>query len=239
MVDPAFLDSIELVQIPDYKKDPVAIEYCMRAFQGEKVRICDDHGRTGCIKCKQNKEAEYTTLDLHNLDPNEWIVVLDSLTQVSRSATAYITKKQLAGNDAKFEFDHYRMQNVYVDVIMDMCQAGKFNVVCITHESGIEQVDGTEKIMPSGSTKNYARTIAKNFDSVVYCYQNGVHHKFSGQTNQSPKAVTGTRANVDLEVDGLIALFDPSKRTVQPSKKKEVGTTATTPKKKALGLRKK
>lgn len=218
VVNPDWLENIELVEIPDFKKEPVAIEYVMKAFQGDKLSICDDHGRTNCIKCKSNKEATSVTLDLFNLDPNEWVVVLDSLTQLTRSAVAYITKKQLAGQDAKFEFDHYRLQNIYLDAVLDMCQAGKFNVVCITHETGIDQVDGTEKITPSASTKNYARTIAKNFDSVIYCHMNGTHHKFSSETSQSPKAITGTRANVDVGADGLIALFDASKRTAVPKK---------------------
>lgn len=218
VVNPKFLENIELIQIPDYKKDPVAIEYMMKAFQGEKMSICDKHGRNLCPRCRQDSEATSTKVDLFALDPNKHIVVLDSMTQATRSAAALITKKQLAGNDSKFEFDHWRLQNVYIDVLMDMCQAGKFNVVVITHEQGIEQTDGTEKITPSGSTKTYARTVAKNFDSVVYVHQIGTSHKFSAQTSESPKAVTGTRANVDVATDGLIALFDPSKRTVQPTK---------------------
>ena len=234
IVDPELLENIELYSVPDYKGKPLGIEYTMKLFKGETLMLCDDHSVHNCPQCKlhnakhPNDKVEINRVNIHELDLNEWIVVVDSITQLTRSAAAYITNKQLNGDDAKFEFDHWRLQNVYVDTVMDMVQSGLFNTVCITHEQGIEQVDGTEKITPSGSTKNYARTIAKNFDSVIRCKLVGTKHVISTQTTEEPKAVTGTRENVNVQRDGLAALFNPALRTADPVKtEKAVGKTTT------------
>lgn len=232
VVDPALLGNIELFQIPDYKKQPIAIEYAMKLFKGEVLELCDKHSMHSCSKCRVHNmrhpddKWESTKLDLMALDPNEYVVVLDSLTQLTRSAAAYITKKQLQGDDAKFEFDHWRLQNTYVDIVLDMAQAGMFNSVCITHEQGIEQTDGTEKITPSGSTKNYARSIAKNFDVVVYTFQNGTRHSLASQTSEQPKAITGSRIKVNIAKDGMAAIFNPALRTAPEPKKEAKGTSA-------------
>lgn len=218
VVNPDLLDNIELYSIPDYKGKPLGIEYTMRLFKGETLMLCDKHSVNNCPECRLYNNAnkdnpiEIHKVNLHELDVNEWVVVVDSITQLTRSAASLITQKQLGGNEGKFEFDHWRLQNTYIDIVMDMAQAGLFNVVCITHEQGIDQADGTEKITPSGSTKNYARTIAKNFSSVIYCHQTGTIHKISAQTSDAPKAVTGTRLNVNVERDGLAAIFKPSLR---------------------------
>lgn len=220
LVPPAYLNNIELVCIPDNRKDPKGIEYTMKLFEGTVMKLCDAHGRAPCPKCMRDKEATYTTVDLHHLDPNKDIVVLDSLTQATRSAASYITKKQLGSNDeAKFEFDHWRLQNVYIDKLLDMAQAGIFNVVVITHEQGIEQADGVEKITPSGSTKNYARTIAKNFDTVLYMAVQGTRHRIYSNTDEAPKAITGSRIEVNVEKDGICAVFNPKYAKPQVAKK--------------------
>lgn len=225
VVDPKFLDNIELYQIPDHKKNPVGIEYAMKLFTMEKLTLCEQHNMENCSKCRlhnaKNPDDQWgkETIDFNTLDPSKDIVVLDTLTQATRSANALIIKKQLANNDeAKFEFDHWRLQNMYVDIILDMCQAGLFNVVCITHEQGIDQVDGTEKITPSASTKNYSRTIAKNFNTVVRCTMRGTNHVVEAATSEAPKAITGGRTEVNVQRDGLAAIFNPALRTPEPEK---------------------
>lgn len=232
LVPPAYLNNIELVCIPDNRNDPKGIEYTMKLFEGTALKLCDAHGRAPCPKCMRDKEATYTTVDLHKLDPVKDIVVLDSLTQATRSAASYIIKKQLGNNDeAKFEFDHWRLQNVYIDKLLDMAQAGIFNVVVITHEQGIEQADGVEKITPSGSTKNYARTIAKNFDTVLYMAVQGTRHRIFSNTDEAPKAITGSRIEVNVEKDGICAVFNPRYAKVQEKKrllvKRASSTTST------------
>lgn len=225
-VKPEWLDNIELIKIPDWKKNPVGIEYTMKLFSGQVLDICDAHGKANCATCNRDEEATSTKVDLMSLDPSKWIVVLDSLTQVTRSAQAYITNKQLGGKDSKFEFDHWRLQNTYIDIVLDCIQAGLFNCVAITHEQGIDQSDGTEKITPSASTKNYARTIAKNFGHAVHVKQAGSRHVVFSNSTDDPKAVTGSRLEVDVAKDGLAAIFKPSLRSA-PSKTEDTSKKPT------------
>ena len=90
----------------------------------------------------------------------------------------------------------------------------------ITHEQGIMQEDDTEKLTPSGGTKNFARNNAKYFGTVVYyALEGGRHVKYSSTTSK-PKAITGSRKDIDVAKEGLIALFKPElvakKETTSP-----------------------
>ena len=83
-------ENIELLQIPDTKIFPIAIETVLKVFTGKEVFICEEHGKVACPICKKAGAPE-TRICLNELDEN-WIVVIDSLTQLSASTLNFLMK---------------------------------------------------------------------------------------------------------------------------------------------------
>lgn len=206
-LDDELLANIEWVRFKDTRKTPVFIEAMMHFFEGNAIKVCEDHGLLNCTTCLLKNKEGVKEYKLANYDPKEWVIVCDSLTQLTASAGWYITNKQKLGDGEKFTFDEWRMQGFYLERVLSAIQAGNNNVLMITHEQGIMQEDDTEKLTPSGGTKNFARNNAKYFGTVVYYEISGGQHRKSSVTTEKPKAITGSRLNIDVQKDGLISLF--------------------------------
>ena len=220
-LDDKLLANIEWVRFGDSRKSPVFIEAVMRFFEGEAIKVCDTHGALNCAHCMLRDKEGVKEYKISNYPASEWIIVCDSLTQLTASATWFITNKQKVGEGDKFTFDEWRLLGFYLERVLSSIQAGNANVIMITHEQGIQQEDDTEKLTPSGGTKNFARNNAKYFGTVVYyALEGGRHVKYSA-TTAKPKAITGSRKDIDVAKDGLIALFKPEvvakKETTSPA----------------------
>ena len=85
-------ERIELIDLPDTRGYPIAIETMLKVIKGTKVDICEKHGKVGCAICRKDS-APFVTVELNALD-NDTVVVVDSLTQLTNSAIAHITKNQ-------------------------------------------------------------------------------------------------------------------------------------------------
>ena len=133
-----YQERIELISIPDTKVFPIAIETMLKVITGNRVEICDTHGKVGCAICKK-EGAAFSVVELNALT-NEWIVVIDSLTQLSNSAMNHLTKAQ--DDTYKPEWTDYRSQGQLLDKFLSQIQQAKFNVVCITHIVETELEDG-------------------------------------------------------------------------------------------------
>lgn len=196
-------EKVSLVRIFDTKENPVAIDTMLKLASGNKYKVCLEHGKVNCPAClskdKNSKEELFQEWELNSLPTEDWVVVFDSFTQLTSSAQAHVTRKLDMEKD-KMTFDHWRAQAVLLEKFLDYLQNAKYNCVLITHEMGIEQEDGTEKIMPSGGSKNFARNVSKYFDHIAYVtVRNKKHNAYSATTAQN-RVLTGSRTDVVIDM---------------------------------------
>jgi hypothetical protein len=192
-------ERINLISVPDSRVFPIAAETWNKVIKGTKVSICEQHGKVACLTCKKEGAPE-ELVELNALG-SDTIVVFDSLTQLTNSFVAHITKSQ--PEDYKLQLDDWGNLRVLIDKFLSQIQAAGFNVVCITHEEEVEMEDGRKKIVPvSGSSKS-SRNTAKYFDTVVYCDVKNKKHVFSSTTCSINGVITGSRTGQVL--DGMIA----------------------------------
>ena len=196
-------ERIEIISIPDTKVFPIAIETMLKVVTGMPVEICDLHGKVSCQLCK--KDSLLTTRVCLNDLTDEWIVVVDSLTQLANSAMNHLTKTQ--DDLYKPEWGDYRNQGQLMDKFLSQVQQSKFNIVCITHEIETEMEDGKKKLVPVAGTTNFSRNTAKYFDHVVYCEVKNRKHAFASGTTYSGSVLTGSRTDVELEKDTVPTLL--------------------------------
>ena len=197
--------NIEVLRLPDSKQFPVAIETVLRIFTGAAVEICDLHGVHSCLACKRNPDTIWTHFKLIDLGPTD-ILVIDHAAQLAASAINLITKGK--GDEYKPDWDDWAKLGNIMDRIFSHIQTGQYHCCVITHEMGIEQEDGKEKLMPVCGTRNYSRTFAKFFDHVIYSELLNKKHKFSSSTTATLNALTGSRTNVALEKEATPELWE-------------------------------
>jgi hypothetical protein len=198
-------DRIEVISLPDTRAYPIAIETGLKLIKGTKGRICEAHGKFNCPVCtKENAlfiETEFNALGL------DTIVVFDSLTQLTNSALAHITKNQ--PDDYKPDWDDWARLGVLMDTFLSQVQQAPFNIVCISHETEVEMEDGKSKLVPTAGTRNFSRNTAKYFDEVVYCEVKNKKHVAASSTTYSGNILTGSRRGINLESSAGEASLTP------------------------------
>lgn len=203
-----FHDRIEIINIRDSKDYPIAIETMLKVVKGKEVFICHAHSKVACPICtKNNPEArDRVCLDEVGLDT---IVIYDSLTQLTQSALAHITKSQ--PDDYKCQLDDWGNLKLLMEKFMSALQVAKYNLVAISHEEEVKFEDGRIKIVPVSGSSNSSRNTAKYFDHVVYCNVVNKKHVVGSATDYSTSVLTGSRTNVKLEANkeggDLLELF--------------------------------
>lgn len=190
-------ERIELVSLADTRVFPIGIETMLKVIKGGLCKVCDTHGKVSCPVCLK-AGGSVTEVELNKLDPDEWVVVVDSGTQLANSAMAQITRGQ--PDDYKYEWDDYRKQGTLMDIFLSQVQQAPFSVAFITHEAEVELEDGkTKKLVPVAGTTNFSRNTAKYFDHVVRCEIKNKKHAFGSSTTFSLNALTGSRTDVEIE----------------------------------------
>lgn len=205
-------ERVEIVRIPDTRSFPIAIETVLKIVKGGKHEICDIHGKISCPICKANAlkvvsgdPITFTTVELNALD-SSWIVGIDSLTQLTNSGIAHITKGQ--PDDYKLQHDDWGNLGKLMDVFFSHIQQAPYHVVCISHESEAEMEDGKTKIVPVAGTRNFSRNVAKYFDHVIYAQVSNAKHTFTSVTTQTLNIVAGSRTGFDIKnVGSLLPIF--------------------------------
>lgn len=218
-------ERIEIISLPDTRSYPIAIETCLKLIKGGPVEICEQHGKVSCPACKKDSKA-FTKVNLSELD-DSWVVVFDSLTQLTNSAIAHITRGK--PDDYKLEFDDWGNLGKLMDIFLSHVQQAPFNVVCISHETETEMEDGKIKIVPVAGSKAFSRNTAKYFSHVVYAEVKNGKHQFHSTTTSSNKLNTGSRTGIDLNSitnTPLITLFNPPPEAA-PVQNVATQTTAT------------
>jgi len=217
----AWQKNIELINIPDTRSYPIAIETCLKMVK-QKVSICEVHGKVSCMVCKReesdimqaNPEATahkdlFVDIDLNNLGPKH-VVIFDSLTQLSNSAIAFITKNQ--SDDYKLNYEDWGNLGKLLDIFLSHLQQAKYNVIVISHETEAETEGKKKTLVPVGGTRNFSRNIAKYFDHVIYAERKNKKHIFSSSSQYATTILTGSRTGVnveDHEVASLLPIFMP------------------------------
>lgn len=213
------------IQLPDTRDYPIAAETCNQIIKGIKGTICALHGKWNCAICKKSG-GETEEICLNDLN-SDWIVVFDSLTQLSNSFMAHITRHQ--PDLYKPEWSDYRSQGFLLDKFLSQVQQAPFNICCITHETETSMEDGKAKLVPVAGTTNFSRNTAKYFDDVVYCNLVNKKHTFASSTDWSNQVLTGSRSGIRLEDQdepSLLPFFDPEYIAAKAKQTKEVSTPA-------------
>lgn len=201
-------ERIEYIGLPDTRSFPVAIETCLKVIKGNPVDICQQHGKVMCPSCKKD-HLPHVSVNLKELSSNT-IVVFDSLTQLTTSAIAHITKNE--PDDYKLKQDDWGNLGKLMDIFLSHVQQASFNVVCISHETEVNLEDGAVKIVPTAGTRNFSRNTAKYFGHVVYAEVKNKKHIFTSSTTGAMKVIAGSRTDVKTEAmeagASLLPIFD-------------------------------
>ena len=210
----AWQERIELINLPDTRSYPVAIETCLKMVK-TKVSICVEHGKVACTICKKVERENPTgdsmliDVDLPNMG-SDMIVVFDSLTQLTNSAIAHITKGE--ADDYKLTYNDWGNLGKLLDIFLSHIQQAGYNVIVISHEVEAETEGKKKTLVPVGGTRNFSRNVAKYFDHVIYAERKNKKHVFSSSSQYSTTILTGSRTDVKIEEaeePSLLPIFKP------------------------------
>ena len=193
---PEYRDNVNLISLPDDGDNGIMFTTLYKALCTPRVSICDEHGRIDCPECKKNPSATYNEFSIADKDPNR-IIVTDSITQLTTSCIAYITRGK--PDDYKLEYSDWGKLKNYMERMFSIIQSCPAHVVCITHEEVAEFEDGKKRIVPVAGSSKFATTTAKYFDTVVYTEQRGANFICSSGPGKVPNVLTGSRLNVKVE----------------------------------------
>lgn len=208
---------IEVISIPDTRSFPIAIETCLKVIRGGKGSVCETHGKWMCALCKKDNKP-VVELELNTL-PLDTVVVFDSLTQLTNSAIAHITKDK--PEDYKLAYDDWGNLGKLMDIFLSHVQQAPFNIVCISHETEVQMEDDSLKLVPTAGTRNFSRNTAKYFDEVVYVEVKNKKHIAASSTTYANKILTGSRTGIALETQpgnaSLIPIFSGERIASTPT----------------------
>lgn len=208
--------NIKVFPIPDHRLYPVAIDTVRDIFRGGAKKICAAHGKVNCPICAKSNQAT-EEIDIAKLGAKD-ILVIDSLSQLARSAMNRVTLKEISkpdGEEYKCTFTDYAQQGALIEQVLSVIQVLNANVVIISHELESENLEGRQKIVPIAGTRNASLTVGKYFDAIVYCTITNKQHRAYGSSTYSPTIVTGSRLPIDIDngKDGAISLLPLFKRS--------------------------
>jgi hypothetical protein len=201
MLKPEFRKNVNVVNIPDHKMYPVAVDTVRDVLKGGEKKICQAHGKVNCPLCAKNTEARWSTINLNNFTDKD-ILVIDSLSQLSNSAMNKSVLKEISkpgGEEYKATFHDYATQGALLDQVLSMIQVLDLNICVISHEVESEMTDGKDKIVPMAGTRNFSKLSAKYFDAAVYCTLVNKQHRAFSSTSYAPNVLTGSRLPVSLD----------------------------------------
>ena len=181
----------------DTREEPISIETMLKAFSSKTPqKICEMHGRIDCAVCAK-AGSPFISWHLAQCTHND-LVIIDSGSQLGDSALA----AACLGKPATYKptFDEYGMAGKWLgDLCTIIQQCRNTNFVVLTHEIGLEDDEGKDKIYPLMGTKNFSRKVAKYFGTVVYLYKKLGKHAAASSSLFRSDVLTGSRLNIALE----------------------------------------
>lgn len=222
LLNPAMLavqhrKNVNVIQVPDHRMYPIAIDTVRDILRGGTKRICHSHGKVNCPVCAKQTDSKWSEINLEAFTDSD-ILVIDSLSQLANSAMNKGILKEISkpgGEEYKPTFHDFAVQGALLEQVLSLIQVVDLNIIVISHEVESEMTDGKDKIVPMAGTRNFSKMSAKYFDAAVYCtITNKVHRAYSS-TSFAPNILTGSRlpVNVDNEKDGGLSLLPLFKRT--------------------------
>lgn len=216
---------IELVALPDSRSWPIAIETCLKVIKGGPCTIDNETGKVLGLKDVKKPDKQYTDVHLNAVDSNT-VVVFDSLTQLTQSGIAHITKNK--PDDYKLDYDDWGNLGKLLEIFLSHIQTAKFNVVCISHETEVEMEDGKMRLVPTAGTRNFSRNTARYFGHVVYLQLSNKKHTASSSTTAVANVIAGSRTDVAVETmstgASLIPIFKSGYVTPQTNGQKALSS---------------
>lgn len=216
-----FWPRVHIIQVDDTQDNPIAIKTVGQLIcKNADHKICVEHGATNCVKCtplvKDNPGA-VESWNLYKLN-TEWVVVIDSMTQLSDSALAHALGPVAWDDKKKAEFDHWDRQGLLLKNILTAQKLLSCHRIFISHEEELEQEDGQNLLTPCGGTRNFSRKISRYFDHIVYCDIKNMKHISNSMSTASPKFISGSRNEIALEQgDDIVNLFKVKDSDAKPA----------------------
>lgn len=203
-----FWGNIEVIQIPDSRSNPVAINTMMKVLSGQPCMICEEHGKVSCGDCMKSGKPS-TLVELRKHAANK-ITVIDSLSQLSDSSYAGIR----GAIENKMEWSDFDTWNQQLAMMLSQLQVAPYHSICISHENMVEMQDKSMRITAVGGTRNFSSRIAKFFGHVVYTEVAFSKFKVGSSPTYKINVTAGTRSNIEIDLEkgiGLEAFFQPSR----------------------------
>jgi hypothetical protein len=204
----SYQERIELINVPDTRSYPMAIETALKIVKQPCI-ICEEHGKVACMICKR-EEAPVIHTDFPNLGLDT-VVVFDSMTQLTNSAIANITK--VMPDDYKLNYDDWGNLGKLLDMFLSHIQQSGYHVIVISHEIEAKTEGKKSRLVPVAGTRNFSRNCAKYFDHVIYCEVKNKKHTFTSSTTASTNILTGSRMGIAIEnaadESSLLQIFKP------------------------------
>lgn len=219
MLPPEFRKNVKVINLPDHRLYPIAIETVNDIFRGGPMKICWDHGKNRCALCTKAEKEGGTPKWSHEFDLANFgdkdILVIDSWTQVSLSAMNKATLTQIkgvGGDEYKYEFDDYRRQASKLEGPLSKIQSCDINIIVISHQLDAEKSESSTYLVPQGGTRNASLVLAKYFDEVIYMNKMNKKHRAYSSSTAFTNVMTGGRSGVQLDEAKELSLVDIFKR---------------------------
>ena len=199
------LRKIEVIDIPDTREDPVAVETLLKTLcsKHNEVLICEEHGRVNCEVCK--KAGKGGTKFKYSSLTKKCAVVIDSLSQVGTSALNLACKGK--PSEYKPGFDEYGACGKWLSDICTVLQAAQFcDIHAITHVQILEDENKNDIYYPLCGTKAFSANVAKFFGTVVFVTKKLKRHRAESSTLTSMNTLSGSRLGIELEKDSELDL---------------------------------
>ena len=220
-------EKIIVYDIPDTPAHPYAFETISKIITTDRNWIiCEKHGRCDCQDCAvrgpdkiiSGAKSKGSILSYEGQPFNlakltkEAVVIIDNLTQVSRSTLAW--KMFGKDYDIKAGWDEYGPQGRVLSDILSVMQAcASTNFIATSHRVGIDfkntgqradpdeaqDDDVTTKYYPAIGTKNFSLLCGGFFSHIVYVEMKLNQHKGGSATNYNQDILTGSRGGWRLE----------------------------------------
>jgi hypothetical protein len=201
MLDPKYRTNVDVINIPDHRMYPVAIDTVREVMRGGPKKICAQHGKVNCPVCLKDTTAGWGAINLSEFTDND-ILVIDSLSQLGMSAMNKSVLKEISkpgGEDYKATYTDYMMQGALLDQVLSMIQVLDLNICVISHVIDIEKAETKEQLVPLVGTRNFSSNAGKYFDTIVYTTLLNKAHRAYSSTAYSSTAITGSRVPVEID----------------------------------------
>ena len=197
-IPPEFYSNIIMLPLEEKLASGTMAKDVYAALSKPKFKYYPDEKRINVPT--MGKEMEVEEYAWEDIDTS-WVVVLDTFSALSDSSMQHY----LGPNPGdmvfkKKEFSHYDFQGLYLNNVIAAGKKLPCHFVVISHQEQLEQEDGTDKLTPTGGTRNFSRKIPRKFDHAVHFKLYNKRHVVNTVTTNDNKVIAGSRNNVDISV---------------------------------------